>query len=77
MGWVNIGLFQGWGNKELPRVGHHLASCSLLNSYALILSFSLPVRVILCMCVCVCLQATCARRDSGAGLGGVRTRLVS
>ena len=22
MGWLNIGLFQGWGDKELPRVGH-------------------------------------------------------
>ena len=29
MGWINI------GDKELPRVGHQLASCSLLNSYVL------------------------------------------
>ena len=29
MGWINI------GDKELPRVGHQLASCSLLNSYLL------------------------------------------
>ena len=28
------------GDKELPRVGHQLASCSLLNSYVLLMFLS-------------------------------------
>ena len=37
------------GDKELPRIGHQLASCSLLNSYVLI-------RV--CVCVFVYMGIT-------------------
>ena len=29
------GMDKHWGEKELPRVGHQLASCSLLISYVL------------------------------------------
>ena len=40
-GWMRVwigmtgGMDKHWGEKELPRVGHQLASCSLLISYVL------------------------------------------
>ena len=40
-GWMRVwigmtgGMDKHWGEKELPRVGHQLASCSLLISYFL------------------------------------------
>ena len=35
--WIGMtgGMDKHWGEKELPRVGHQLASCSLLISYVL------------------------------------------
>ena len=41
-GWMSVwigmtgGMDKHWGEKELPRVGYQLASCSLLISYVLI-----------------------------------------
>ena len=50
-GWMRVwigmtgGMDKHWGEKELPRVGHQLASCSLLISYVLmfLLSFSCQI----------------------------------
>ena len=35
--WIGMtgGMDKHWGEKKLPRVGHQLASCSILISYVL------------------------------------------
>ena len=35
--WIGMtgGMDEHWGEKELPRVGHQLASCSLIKCYIL------------------------------------------
>ena len=47
--WIGMtgGMDKHWGEKELPRVGHQLASCSLLISYVLIPYLSAPDRHII------------------------------
>ena len=45
MGWISI------GDQELPRVGHQLASCSLLNSYVLLMfkhNYKISLPYIIC-----------------------------
>ena len=42
--WIGMtgGMDKHWGEKELPRVGHQLASCSLLISYVLMFLVVIP-----------------------------------
>ena len=42
--WIGMtgGMDKHWGDKELPCVGHQLASCSLLISYSLMFLCYLP-----------------------------------
>ena len=43
--WIGMtgGMDKHWGEKELPRVGHQLASCSLLIYYVMKLLFVLAI----------------------------------
>ena len=62
--WIGMtgGMAKYWiiprgGDKELPRVGHQLASCSLFNSYVLITTKRLQnswIRAILNSIICTC-----------------------
>ena len=42
--WIGMtgGMDKHWGEKELPRIGHQLASCSLLSCYVVMVLVVAP-----------------------------------